>query len=274
MARDLPDFDAPPVVEVSLSVQFDPLPNLRATQIGLLWNQFRDRFPKTEEHGPIDPQFELFGQQKSTRPRLELMETPPLPRFWFLNEAGTELIQVQNDRFIHNWRKAGEGASYPRYEKLRQTFEGELIEFWSIVEREKWGQLRPNQCEITYFNQIVSGPGWERHGQLGEILTLFQSKYSDTGLGEPEDVNLAVKYVLRNEKEEPIGRLHISTKPGLRKSDGKPVIGLSLTARLRPPGEMIEDTLWCLDFGRDAIVNGFASVTTTKMHQIWERKDV
>lgn len=274
MARDLPDFAAPPVVEVSLSVQFDPLPNLRATQMGFLWSQFRDRFPKTEEHPPIDAVFETFGQKKATRPRLELLQSPPLPRVWFLNEQGTELIQVQNDRFIHNWRKSGDGDSYPRYEALRHTFETELEEFVATVEREAWGHVTPNQCEITYFNHIVSGEGWEHHGQLGEVLTLFQSHFSDQGLEDLEDVTLAARFILRNDKGEPIGRLHVSTQPGFRRSDGKAIFILSLTARLRPLGSSIQDALLSLDLGRRSIVNGFASITTGKMHRIWERKDV
>jgi hypothetical protein len=43
-----------------------------------------------------------------------------MPRFWFVNEVGTELLQFQLDRFVHNWRKTGEGIEYPRYERIRK----------------------------------------------------------------------------------------------------------------------------------------------------------
>ena len=33
-----------------------------------------------------------------------------------------------------------------------------------------------NQCEITYVNHIGTGPEWQTHGQLGEILTLFSPR--------------------------------------------------------------------------------------------------
>ena len=39
----LPEFDNPPVIEVALSVQFETLANLRTPQIGVLWQEFRDR---------------------------------------------------------------------------------------------------------------------------------------------------------------------------------------------------------------------------------------
>ena len=54
MSQSLPDFDNPPLIEVALSVQFDPLEQLRTPQIGLLWAEFRDRFPVTQEHVPLD----------------------------------------------------------------------------------------------------------------------------------------------------------------------------------------------------------------------------
>ena len=107
MPRNLPDFANPPLAEVALSVQFEPLEQLRTAQIGLLWGEFRQRFPVTEEHAPLDSVIERFGVSRTSvlEPRLQMLETPPVPRVWFLNEAGTELIQVQQERFIHNWRR-------------------------------------------------------------------------------------------------------------------------------------------------------------------------
>lgn len=49
VSEDLPDFDTPPVVETVLSVQFEPLPLVRPAHLGLLWNEYRSSFPKTEE---------------------------------------------------------------------------------------------------------------------------------------------------------------------------------------------------------------------------------
>ncbi len=45
----LADFERPPAVETVLSVQFEPLPLLQTAHFGLLWNEFRMSFPKTEE---------------------------------------------------------------------------------------------------------------------------------------------------------------------------------------------------------------------------------
>jgi uncharacterized protein (TIGR04255 family) len=274
MSRSLPDFENPPVSEVALSVQFEALEQLRTPQIGLLWTEFRQRFPKTEEHAPIDAVIERFGIPRTGLPevRLEMLETPPVPRVWFLNEAGTEVIQVQQDRFIHNWRKVGEGDTYPRYEHVRDAFRSELEVFQTILAREQLGQIVPNQCEVTYVNHIVAGNGWERHGQLSRIVTVFQAAYSDDKLAELEDARFALRYVM-TEEGEPIGRLHILAQPVFRRSDNKPMIVLTLTARTRPAGERLDDVTRRLDAGREAIVRGFASITTPEMHRIWRRKD-
>lgn len=275
MSRTLPDFDNPPLTEVALSVQFEPLEQLRTPQIGLLWTEFRSRFPVTEEHTRLDPVVERFGVPRTAVPevRLQMLESPPLPRVWFVNPTGTELVQVQKDRFIHNWRKSDEDAKYPRYEPIRDTFRTELETFRAILTREQFGDLSINQCEVTYVNHIVAGDGWKAHGELGNVLTVFSAAYSDNNLAEPEDVRLGMRYVLRNEQNEPLGRLHVSVQPVFRRSDSQPMLALTLTARIRPAGDQLDDSIRCLDFGRDAIVRAFASITTPEMHKIWGRKD-
>jgi uncharacterized protein (TIGR04255 family) len=175
----LPDYGNPPVVEVVLSVQFDPLPALGLVQLGCLWKEFKERFPKTEEHPPLPTVIETFGARRDQRieTRFEMLDVPPAPRLWFLTEAGDELIQVQKDRFIHNWRKQGdgEGKEYPRYRHVRDVFVRELNAFKDFLRREGLGQPVINQCEVTYFNHLESGKGWERHGQVQDVMSTWCS---------------------------------------------------------------------------------------------------
>ena len=124
----LPDFGRPPVAEVALSVQFDPVKDMGGPQVGLLWAKFRSEFPKVDEHPPLDQVIESFGSPllPTADLRLECVDAPVSLRTWFLNERGDELIQVQQDRFIHNWHKVDESDEYPRYSHLISTFTGEL----------------------------------------------------------------------------------------------------------------------------------------------------
>src|SRR5579862_4576764 len=99
-AMPLPSFEMPPVVEVVLGVQFEAIKGFGTPQIGLLWQQFRDRFPLTEDQAPLEPQVERFGAARPPFPGFAFHFKLPTPRCWFLNPQGTELIQVQTDRFL------------------------------------------------------------------------------------------------------------------------------------------------------------------------------
>lgn len=94
---DLPDYKSPPLVEVALSVQFDELKRLDTAHFGLLWKMFRKHFPRTEHHEELDSLTENFERPLPAKPSIQLqtLNRPAAPRIWFLNAAGTELIQVQ-----------------------------------------------------------------------------------------------------------------------------------------------------------------------------------
>src|SRR5438270_12653884 len=110
---DLPDYASPPVAEVSIGVQFNSLEGLLAPHLGLIWAEFKAEFPLMEQHPPLEPVFETFGDRPGG-----IMQMPrfsfsiPTPRMYFVNQGRTELLQIQRDRFYHNWRKIGEGDKY------------------------------------------------------------------------------------------------------------------------------------------------------------------
>ena len=270
----LPDFRKPPVAEVALSLQFDPLDSLRTPHLGLLWEQYRGTFPTFEEHPPLPPAVEWFGLPTSSgfAPQVELLTVPPMPRCWFVNTRGSDLIQVQQDRFVFNWRKLKEEDVYPRYEYIRAEFGKELDVFLSFLSKENIGRLVPNQCEVTYVNQLLSDKGREHPGQLDRLITVWRNKYSDRFLKEPEDVRLSMRYLIRD-GERPVGRLHVNVEPRLSTIHKLPVIVITLTARGAPLTKDIEGAMRFFDIGRSWIVSAFASITTQEMHQNWERLD-
>ena len=268
-----PEYDAPPVIEVVLSFQFEPLAELKAAQFGLLWAQFRKEFPRIEEHPPIAPVTETF--ELSARERfglqIEMSEIPLLPRTWFLNQAGTELIQVQRDRFIHNWRKTDKGQAYPRYEYIRQRFEAELKVFSAFLAGEGIKGFAINQAEVTYINHIISGDAWRKHSELSNVVSPWSGRFSDGFLSELEDENIVARFRIPDAEGKPIGRLQVELQSAFRKSDQLPIFVLSLTARGKPQGDGIAEAFSFLDIGREWIVRGFTSMTTAEMHRIWRR---
>jgi len=267
------EYEDPPVSEVVLCVQFDRLAGLRTPHLGLLWNKFdRDRgLRKVEEHPALPPAFELFGPERPV-PRIEISGLPPLPRCWFLNDDETELVQVQQDRFAHNWRRKDTRTPYPRYEKIKKTFLDDLDVFEKFLTENSLGGLNPNLCEVTYVNPIPLESEWDSFGKLHKVLTVVSPKYSDSFLPEPENVNLGLAFVIRNEENTPIGRLRVSLEPRFS-SDGHLVFLLILTARGFPEGSGIKGVMDFIDRGHEWIVRGFGSITTKRMHKHWGKKD-
>ena len=273
-SETLPDFAKPPVTEVALSLQFEPIAKLTGPVLGLLWGKFKNEYSRVEEHPSIEPVIERFGSDAVPNVKLQfqVFDAPPPSRVWFMTDNGSELVQVQHDRFVHNWRKTEETDEYPRYSTLRKKLISELEIFNQFVMQEQLGELVFNQTEVTFVNTIISGEGWERHGQLSNVLTIHSGSYSDDFFSEPENVQIALRYVIPGEDGTPRGRLHIGVVPVVARKDKRPALNLSIIARCTPDGS-VADAIACLDLAHRWIVKGFASITTKEMHSIWGRQD-
>jgi uncharacterized protein (TIGR04255 family) len=102
--RDLPDFTSPPLEEVAMSVQFEPIPAFGARMQAQVWARFRERFPEWVEQQVLPPTFELFGIPDRPHHLIQLAAQlfPPTSRALFVDEKKTELLQLQSDRFVRN----------------------------------------------------------------------------------------------------------------------------------------------------------------------------
>ena len=269
----LPEYVSPPITEVAFGIQFEPLEDVLAVHLALLWQEFRKDYPRVQEHPPLDPAFERFDQKAGSKgPSVQLIGAMPVPRFWFLTEDEAQLIQVQQDRLVFNWRKREGTAEYPRYEHVRSEFREGLNTLEEFLRREDLGTLTPNQCELTYVNLIEPGAEWERHGQIGEVIPTVKARFSDQFLQEAESLNFNMTFRIPG-KDGPIGRLHIQGGAGFLKEGLKPVIRLRLVARGAPEDPSLKSSFDFLDLAHEWIVRGFTSITSPQMHRIWERSD-
>lgn len=276
--QPLPNFDRPPVNEVVLSVQFEPLGPLLAYHLGEFWQSIRNKYPKAEVHPPIDSTFERLGPPifRPTGVQIEFAQVPLASRLWLLNEAGTELMQIQQDRFVHNWRKVLGDEAYPRYEHVRDRFRDELAAFADFAASRDFGELRPNQCEVTYINHIECATEARAHGDPAEVLRVLSRDQTFEALPKPESSQFAAKYLIETDDvvgQKTVGRLHVDFMPVFTVKENRPIFVLNLMARGVPLGAGIEGAMRFLDLGRESIVRGFADITTSEMHRIWGRKD-
>ena len=267
---DLPDFKSPPLTEVVLGAQFDVIPGFLTPHLGLIWQQFRSAFPHVEEHPPLQPVFEIFGSNPQFAASFQLSMQPDVPRLFFINDKRTELVQVQKDRFLHNWRKIGEGDDYPRFERMLQTFESGLATYVDTIVTAGLPAPVPNQCEVTYINQIPVAKGQSLSDLTADLFGRHTGNLMLKDLGEAEDLRFMIRYVIRDASGEPFGRLIASAEPA-RRLDGMPIVQLTMTARGRP---LTSDKAGIAEFlkrGRASVVRGFTHLTGPKLHKIWGR---
>lgn len=268
------NFDRPPVVEVALSVQFDPLPGLRPFQLRALWEErWRADYP-TQQEQPVLPPLNVDGMgPRAPRLRIEVTAAPELPatRCWFINARSTNLLQVQADRMVFNWRRADDPASaYPRYASVRAAFERHLRELTEFIAAEGMGVLRPNACEVTYINHLVAGDGWKGPPHLDEALAVWRQPALSGG-ELPADVALRWRYPIATGAAGEVGDLIVAADPGMLTPSLIDVISLQLIARGRPQGDGRAGVLAFMDIGREWIVRRFVEVTTDNMHEHWGR---
>src|SRR5438034_580391 len=103
--ENLPDYHRPPIDEVAISVQFPIIENLVENDLREFWRDVQQQYPLAESQprleGPIETE-----EPVSRPPVLQLsMAVPPQGRLWLVNESDDFLVQVQNTRFIQNWRR-------------------------------------------------------------------------------------------------------------------------------------------------------------------------
>jgi uncharacterized protein (TIGR04255 family) len=226
---DLPKFAAPPVVEMVLGVQFDPLPKITSAHAGWFWKErLGNEWTQVLQAHVLEDQFEKFGDER------ELMTSPfrvaPAPtvlRMQFVTPDEERMIQIQSSRFVCNWRKMV--GDYPSFEALLPEFEHLLGMFRDFVETAGLGEVKPNQWEIIYVNQVFQGELWQSPRDWSGIATSFAPPVSSEDLGY-ESFEAKWRFVIGQNA----GRVHIETRHGQKLTeDRKELIVIQLTARGR-----------------------------------------
>lgn len=265
-------FEKPPIVELALSVQFAPLTKLRVAHLGLLWRRLKEEFPNTEEHPPLLRSLDPL-ESRPAEFQWHVTTGVEVPRVWFLNEDGSQVIQVQPDRFAHNWRREEKkDATYPSFVALRDSFTAKLRTFVEFVDAEKLGSVEVDRCEITYVDHVPIGALPPHAGALGTLLGFWDPHYRDPSLGEPDSASCELGYRMTNDRGEPSGRIQLAVRPGRRRSDGKSVFVMQTTGHGPPLGRGVDGVLAFLDRCHDAILRLFLTVTRRELHEMWGRK--
>ena len=253
--RGLPSYKTPPVIEVVYAVGFAPLAKLTAPHTGLFWRSIENKFPSVKQAQPIGP----IPQ--------DIWKT--IPRVWYVSEDQNTIVQIQNNRFVFNWRKVREEDTYPRFETIESSFQENFSKFVSFLETEKLGSLDIRSYELSYFNHI------ERAGRLAGPQSA-RLLFPDFRWQNRRNRFLPMPYhVFWNVQIEigEVGLLVADLKSAQRGNDGQDIFVLELTARGDARTNDNSDLHdWFLR-ARECIVNGFADLTNDRLQvELWGRE--
>lgn len=259
------EFKKPPIVETAMGVEFAPLAGWGLAHFGLFWSEIRKEYPKYEVQPPLGSNIERFGSDsKQGLQFIFQVGEPTRARCWFFHQDNAHLLQVQDSRFILNWRKTSSAVEYPKYERLRPMFEHEWKQFNSFLDNNGVGPVSPVQCELTYVDHIPQGEGWRTFADLPELIPAWAGLKGPWS--SPEAVTLGARFLLPEQQ----GRLHVNAQPAIRNQDGKDVLQLTFTVRGAPSsGDLVGLGAW-FELAHKFALNAFLDFTSKKAQDEWE----
>jgi len=260
--KRLPSFKTPPVIELVAGVQFERPIGFRTLDLLDIWNGFggKRKFPQYQEMPPLTP---LLPENVHV---FNFENIPQLRRIWFEGEDGDALIQIQQDRLIHNWRKISEKNSkqkYPRYNTIIKNFFDYFDAFHEVLRKKNIKEVPPSYLELTYVNKIDCPE--EGLTNIGDIFNNAIWRSAEKDFPEPHQFQQEWVYQV---PDMPIRiSANITTKQSTR--DGNFSIQYQLTAK-GPFNETLRENMreW-YDMAHLWLLHGFVNTTTHKMHKLW-----
>jgi uncharacterized protein (TIGR04255 family) len=256
------DFDKPPVVETSLGFIFTKVPGWSVLHFGALWEHFRSKYPLTEFPPPILPT--IVG------PPITLEWSPsesmiPL-RALFTDASRTQLVQVQNDFFLHNWRKTDKTPDYEHYDQMLPLFKQDWTTYLEFLTSH--GLTRPvvSRCEMSYFNHIVRGQDWQNFEDLPKLFRAWR------GFEKSEvftNIEVAAFTIVQSVGR---GKVQIAVSPGVRTVDGKEILQMNVTASATPTRSEDKELFEALGECHRIALKSFDSFVTDEALNKWGMK--
>ncbi|WP_297379745.1 TIGR04255 family protein [Roseateles chitinivorans] len=250
-------FGKPPVVEVSCGVTFRLEKPLKSGHAGLYWSRVRHEFPRCEDAAPITALFETSDGAPNVQ--YEILDMPELRRTWLLNSVGTHLLQLQEDRFIFNWKRNSLDEHYPSYDTVIADFWKQWHQYRDFLAEQGLGAPVAVQLELTYHNVLLGHSHFLRDHRREAPDSRF--------LPVSEALNYRDQFLLPDN----CGRLHVNALSARQVQTGEKALRLDLTARGLPKEASEEGCKGWFDLAHEWITHGFADLTTSEAHELWGR---
>ena len=240
-------FDNPPVSEVVVATYFNPpLLDLRSEHVGLFWSQIQKDFPTVRQQPPVGIAPSVFTD-----------EIVPMPRYWFIAEDEINLIQIQKNAFMFNWRRRKD--KYPRFhEDIKPAFDKYYGRFTEFVRAETDTEnLTIDLCELTYINTVERCDYWAGRQDTTKVIPSFSTPEPGIGASEAPHFDCNYAYEISDDLQ-----LRVNMRSGFKaQQQDEPV----LTFEIRTSGrlgqaEKSEADKW-FERAHDVIIECFLGMT-------------
>ncbi len=253
-------FKNPPINEVVVSTYFNPsLSGLRSEHIGLFWGKIKQDFPIVSQQPPV-------GITLDVNPE----EPFPMPRYWLISENDINLIQIQKNAFMFNWRHRNE--EYPRFHRdIKPTFDKYYGLFNGFIQTEtNIEDLTIDLCELTYVNTVEKCEEWTGIMDTKKIIPSLSILNVDARYHDPVSLNCNYIYRVSNDIQINVG---IRSAVNAQNED-IPILIFEIRAsgRLGHINKSRVDE-W-FDRAHDAIINCFLDITSQDIqNNLWQRME-
>jgi uncharacterized protein (TIGR04255 family) len=261
--ENLPDYHHPPIDEVAISVQFPIIENLVENDLREFWRDVQQQYPLAESQPRLEGPIET--EEPVSRPPVLQLSVPSQGRLWLVSESDDFLVQVQNTRFIQNWRRRE--SEYQHFEQIHELFWQNFRKFRSFLDRKGFAQPRVEQVEVTYINWVPRS----------SITDFFRPASAATvkiagSEREPQDLNWNARYLIPHERNM-VQRLYVQSQPAIR-TQPPHELGAQFALVFRAAqGDGLEDDVIedVVGFARVTIVEAFTELVTQAAQSAWGR---
>jgi len=193
------------------------------------------------------------------------IRTEPLAeRHQILRDDHERMIQIQDSRFIYNWKKGDD--DYPSYGTLLPEFSRQFANFQQFAKDAGNEGLQINQWEVTYVNHLLKGEIWDSSADWHTLLPWLSAPAVGVMDQKPEGFQGEWQLVIGNN----YGRLYVNCKHvRLGSAEGQEALALQLTARGPIDEERGIDLEKGFDIGHSSIVLSFENMTSEAAHKYW-----
>jgi uncharacterized protein (TIGR04255 family) len=253
------DFEHPPAAETSLGFFFAKIAGWNVLHGGMLWERFRSQYPRTEFLVPI--------LRSQPQPAIQVpQDLHSMIRICFENTSKTELVQVQPDLFLRNWRKTASTTEYQHYDSVLPRFKEDWRTFRSFLEEQSLDGPVVSLCEMSYFNHLIRGEDWRDFAEITEIFPVWRGFPQGSLFTNPNAIAFNVA------GEAPGGQITVAVQPGIRTMDGKEILQATITVSLAPSSSDDAALFQCLDQCHETAVKGFLQISSEQAQSRWGRK--